>query len=668
MGKLINKKLNHKSDNYEMEKAEKQKIEKQKIENQKNKNQKTEINKNRKIESNDMEGQNLSDKKTYSTWENIKYIISHSWKYDKSIFGLFCIFTILTGVFPFIGILFPKYILDELTGSQDKNRLILLLVSFFFSSAVIGYFVTFIKNSYLPKMIDIRFQFIHMLSIKCMTTDYKNTEEPSFLNSVETAFRALQSNTNGLEGILHKLFSLGGNIIVLIGYMLIIGKLNIFILLYLIANVSLVYYFTFSVKKYEYNQADELSDIDRHSKYSYDLMYNFAYGKDMRIYSLTDWIGNLFQKQRFDIEKKIKYKYFGVGVREVILLLIREGIVYAYLIYLVLNKGLSIGSFTMYFAAIASFASAMKVIMDDMAHIRAQSLYVSDFRVFMDRKEEKEPAHPRRLPEGPYEIEFKNVTFRYPGSEKYVYKDISFHIKPGQKLAIVGHNGAGKTTFVKLLCRMYEPESGEILLNGINIQEFSKRDYYTLFSAVFQEIKTLAFSVAENIAVSEGAIKEDKVLQCLDKADMKKKVLEQKNGIYTGMQKILDDEGVEFSGGETQRIILARALYKDAGIVILDEPTAALDAIAERSIYEKFNEMVEGKTSIFISHRLASTSFCDVIAMFEEGQLIEYGTHEELLAKNEKYAEMFQVQAQYYKEDEVAVTVDKVTGGQLQYD
>lgn len=614
---------------------------------------------------------NETNKRTYSTWKNLKYIISHTWRYDKSIFGLFAIYTVLGGIFPFLGILFPKYILDELTGSQDKNRLILLLLIFFFSSAFVGYIVTFIKNSYLPKMVNIRFQFNHMLSTKCMTTDYKNTEDPAFLNSVETAFRALENNVDGLEGILHKLFALGGNVIVLIGYMLIIGKLNIFILLYLIANVCIVYYLTLSVKKYEYNKADKLSDIDRRSKYAYNLMYNFEYGKDMRIFNLTDWIGSLFQKfkkQRYGIEKKIKYKYFGVGVSEVIFLIIREGIVYAYLIYQVMNKGLSIGSFTMYFAAIVSFANALKVIMDDMAHVRAQSLYVSDFRVFLEKKEEKEPDHPRPLPEGPYEIEFRNVTFRYPGSEKYVYKDISFHIKPGQKLAIVGHNGAGKTTFVKLLCRMYEPESGEILINGINIQEFSKRDYYNLFSAVFQEIKTLAFSVAENIAVSEEPMEEDKVLRCLEKADMKKKVLEQKNGIHTGMQKILDDEGVEFSGGETQRIILARALYKDAGVVILDEPTAALDAIAERSIYEKFNEMVEGKTSIFISHRLASTSFCDVIAMFEEGQLIEYGTHEELLAKNEKYAKMFQVQAQYYKEDEVAVTKDEIADDLLQYD
>jgi ATP-binding cassette subfamily C protein len=409
------------------------------------------------------------------------------------------------------------------------------------------------------------------------------------------------------------------------------------------------------VKKYEYKRADDISDMERHSGYLNGLMYNFSYGKDMRIYGLSDWIGSLFKNykmNRYEIHRSIKLKYQKVGIIEIIFLIVREGLVYAYLIYQVMNSGLGIGSFTMYFAAIANFANAMKVIMDDIAHIRAQSLYVTDLRNFMNQRESTGKEHPTSIPEGPYEIEFRKVSFKYPGSDNYVYKNISFKIKAGQKLAIVGHNGAGKTTLIKLLCRMYEPESGEILINGINIQEFAKLEYYKLFTAVFQEIKTLAFSVAENISLTEEKVNEEAILKCLEKTDMKDKVLSLKNGIHTSMQKILDDEGVEFSGGETQRIVLARALYKDAGIVILDEPTAALDALAERNIYEKFNEMVEGKTAIFISHRLASTSFCDIIALFEDGALVEYGTHEQLLEQNGKYADMFRVQAQYYKEDE----------------
>jgi ATP-binding cassette subfamily C protein len=610
-------------------------------------------------DSNNEAGINITGDETrdykYTVWQNVKFILNSCRKHDKSIFVYFGFYSILSGILPFIGIIFPKLILDELAGGKNLERLIYLLIGFFISSAFVGYFVTFLKSAYFPKMINIRLKHITNYSMKCMTTDYKNTEDPSFLNSIQTGFRALDNNMDGLEGILHKLFPMGGNVIVLFGYMLIIGKLNSIILAYLIINIAFVYYLTLRVKKFEYKQADAVSDNERHSSYLYGLMYNFSYGKDMRIYGLTDWIGSLFKNykmNRYEIHGSIKLKYQKVGIIEIIFLIVREGLVYAYLIYQVMNSGLGIGSFTMYFAAIANFANAMKVIMDDIAHIRAQSLYITDLRNFMDQKETAHKEHPTSIPEGPYEIEFRNVSFKYPGNDNYVYKNISFKIKAGQKLAIVGHNGAGKTTLIKLLCRMYEPESGEILINGINIQEFPKEEYYKLFSAVFQEIKTLAFSVAENITLTEEEVNEEKILKCLEKTGMKDKVLSLKNGIHTSMQKILDDEGVEFSGGETQRIVLARALYKDAGIVILDEPTAALDALAERNIYEKFNEMVEGKTAIFISHRLASTSFCDIIALFEDGSLVEYGTHEELLEQSGKYADMFRVQAQYYKEDE----------------
>jgi ABC-type multidrug transport system fused ATPase/permease subunit len=597
----------------------------------------------------------MKDQK-YTVWENLKYIVSNSWKYDNKLFYIFVVFTFISGISPFIGILFPRYILDELVGNQNTVVLVQLLLGFFISSAITGFFIAYLRGVYYPRAINIRFRFIEIIGNKCMTTDFKNTEDPSFLNSVETSFRALQNDDTGIEGIIHKLFALGSELIILLGYIFIIGKLNLWILFYLVLNVSITYYLTLRVKKYEYKRADDLSDVDRRAGYAYKLMYDFVFGKDMRIFSLTDWIGSLFKQhkmERYQIDKSIKYGYLKVGLVEVLFLLIREGIVYVYLIYQVMENGLGIGSFTMYFLTIAAFANSMKVIMDDLAHINAQSLYINDFRSFIESKEDKEPETPKALPKGPYTIEFKNVFFRYPGSEKYVYEDVSLKIKASEKLAIVGHNGAGKTTFVKLLSRMYEPESGEILLNGINIQEFSKSEYYTLFSAVFQEIKTTAFSVAENIAVSEDISDEQKIINCLDKADMKEKVLSQKNGIYTGMQKILDDDGVEFSGGENQRIILARALYKDAEIVILDEPTAALDALAEKSIYEKFNNMVEHKTSIFISHRLASTSFCDNIAMFEHGRLVEYGTHDELIQKGGKYADMFMVQAQYYKENEI---------------
>lgn len=237
---------------------------------------------------------------------------------------------------------------------------------------------------------------------------------------------------------------------------------------------------------------------------------------------------------------------------------------------------------------------------------------------------------------------------------KDIYKNLSLKIKAGQKLAIVGVNGAGKTTFIKLLCRLYEPTEGEILLNGVNVKEFNKEEYYKLFSAVFQDIKVMAFSVAENVALKEiDNIDRDRVKDSLGRADLSEKINALEKNIDTNLLKIFDENGIELSGGQNQKLALARALYKDGDIIVLDEPTAALDAIAEYKTYLKFNELIGDKTAIYVSHRLASTRFCDVIAFFENGKIKEYGTHEELLEKNGLYKEMFQVQAQYYREDSV---------------
>lgn len=603
-----------------------------------------------------MDNNTKKRKNGYTALQNIRYIIGDSWAFDKLVFIYFGIYTVLSSISPFVGILFPKFILDQLTGQKDIRTLIMLIAGFFLSSAVIGYFMAYMQAIYYPHMIKIRFIYINRISEKCMTTDFKNTEDPKFLNDLETGFRALESNDKGVEGILHKLFSLGGGFIGFVGYITIVATLSPLVLLYLISNVLISYYFTLSVKRYEHSKKDEVSDNDRRSGYAYNLMYDFSYGKELRIYSLSNWIGNIFKlykDKRLETHKDIRYRYFKAGLVDILLLLIREGIVYAYLIYLVLTDGLSIGNFTMYFATIAGFAGWMQKIMDDIAHIRAQNLTVNDLRSFLEVEEEKEPKNPMPIPNPPYEIEFKNVSFKYPGSEDYIYKNLSLKIPARQKLAIVGHNGAGKTTFVKLLCRLYEPDEGEILLNGINIQKFSKKEYSELFSAVFQEVKVLAFSVAENIAVcSPEKIDYERVAQCLEKADMSERIASLKNGVHTSMQKFLDDEGIEFSGGENQKISLARALYKDGDIIILDEPTAALDALAEYKTYTRFNDVTQDKTAIYISHRLASTRFCDKIAMFENGRLVEYGTHKELLGKGGKYADMFNIQAQYYKDGE----------------
>ncbi|MFR4051748.1 MAG: ABC transporter ATP-binding protein, partial [Clostridium perfringens] len=486
-----------------------------------------------------------------------------------------------------------------------------------------------------------------------------NTEDPEVINKIKCVMIAVMSNNTGVEGVYHTILGLFGKLTAFVGYISIVLFLSPWILLFLIINVLISYALTMRVKKYEYSQKEKAADKDRRTFYVFDTMYDFAYGKDIRIYDLKNILIDKFKKfrgERIDISRDVQGKQLNVKIVDVVLLVIRECVVYGYLIYDVLFRGMGIGNFTMYFSTINGFGDWMKGILDDLAHIKAQNMYLDDMREFLEIKsEDKEKT--RDIPiDSSYEIEFKNVSFKYPKTDKYIYKNLSLKIKKGQRLAIVGINGAGKTTFVKLLCRLYEPTSGEILINGINIKDFSKEEYYKILSVVFQDIKTFAFTVAENVSLeSLEDVDREKVLQCIEKAGVGDKINSLQKGIDTSLLKILDGEGVELSGGENQKLALARALYKNGKIVILDEPTSALDAVAEYNIYKGFDELIGDKTAIYISHRLASTKFCDVIAFFENGEIVEYGTHEELLKKNGKYSDMFNIQAQYYKEESGAL-------------
>ncbi len=606
-----------------------------------------------------MKRRNQTEKKPlYNTWQNVCYIVQGAWEADRKVFAYCAIFTVLSGAIPLINLLFPRYILQELMYGDQVERLLGLLLGYFMIGALLGSGKSYLNQAYFPRMVTIRFKFMRMLQMKCMTTDYKNTEDPQFLNDKETASRCLDNNQNGIEGILHKLFFLGGNLLAVGSFITIIARLNIYVMLYMLANVSITYYFVYRARKYEHDRKDEISENDRRSEYIYNLMYDFSYGKELRLYGLTGWIAGLFKdykNKRLMIHKKIRRKYFKAGLVDVVLLILREGIIYAYLIYEVIQGRMTIPDLTMYFAAIAGFADWFNRMIGDLAHIRAQNLEVCDFRQFIEKPEEVEKEGVP-LPEGPYEIEFRNVSFHYPNSEQYIYRNLNLKIPAGQKLAIVGHNGAGKTTFVKLLCGLYKVSEGEILLNGININRFDREEYRKLLSAVFQEVKILAFSAAENVAILEKEdIDQERLTKALEQAGIAQKINSLHKGVDTSLLKFLDEEGVELSGGEKQMITIARALYKDAAIMVLDEPTAALDALAEYKTYQNFNQMVKNKTAIYISHRLASTIFCDMIAMFEHGELVEYGSHEELLARKGKYYDMFETQAKYYRDEEEAI-------------
>ena len=338
-------------------------------------------------------------------------------------------------------------------------------------------------------------------------------------------------------------------------------------------------------------------------------------------------------------------------ITEALLTMARNGIAYVYLITMTLNEGLSVAEFVLYFTAFTTFTTWVMGILQEMSTLHKEGLDISIVREFLDYPETFRFEEGETIPVSDrYELKLENVSFCYPGAGKDTSHAMDLLVHPGEKLAIVGLNGAGKTTLVKLLCGLLDPTEGCVKLNGKDIRTFNRRRYYELFSAVFQEFSVLDVTVAEEIAQTTEAIDYDRVLDCIEKAGLTETIHRLPEGLNTHIGREVYLDGVLFSGGQTQRLMLARALYKDGPMLLLDEPTAAIDPIAENDIYRKYSEMTQGKTSLFISHRLASTRFCDRIIFVADGGIKEEGTHESLLALGGEYAHLFEVQSKYYQE------------------
>lgn len=347
---------------------------------------------------------------------------------------------------------------------------------------------------------------------------------------------------------------------------------------------------------------------------------------------------------------KNERNWFFAGVFDSIMWVGSQIAVYAYIINALVKGSISVAEAYLYVTTAGTFYEKICEILKNLSSLRQRNREVSDFRSFLEFEGGDLESKGEQIDRTDhYEFVFENVCFKYPKAEKYALKDMNLTLHPGERLAVVGLNGAGKSTFIKLLLRLYEPTEGRILMNGTDIKTFSKRSYYRLFAPLFQNVELFAFPLAENISMDTPENTDlQKVENSLNMAGFRDQLLKLPKGIQTEVLKVVDEEGLDFSGGERQKLALARALYKDAPIVVLDEPTAALDALAEYELYQNFDNMIGNKSAVYISHRLSSTRFCDHVAMFKDGKLVEYGTHEELLKKGGEYAKMFTLQAQYY--------------------
>ena len=369
------------------------------------------------------------------------------------------------------------------------------------------------------------------------------------------------------------------------------------------------------------------------------------------MFGIRPWLEELYAKTMRLYRGFIRRRegtYLWANLLDIALTFLRSGIAYWYLISLTLGQGLPTSEFLLYFSAVSGFTAWITGILEQLTTLHQQSLELSTIREFLEYPEPFSMEGGKSLPNGSYEITLEHVSFRYPEGHRDIIHDLNLTLRAGEKLAVVGLNGAGKTTLVKLICGFLDPTEGRVLLNGQDIRDFSRRKYYELFSAVFQSFSVLESTAAENVAQSVKGLDRERVSQCLAQAGLSEKVKALPKGMNTHIGRKVFPDGVELSGGQLQRLMLARALYKDAPLLILDEPTAALDPIAESDIYRKYSQMTAGRTSLFISHRLSSCKFCDEILVFQDGNIVQQGSHEALSQVPGKYRELWQAQAQYY--------------------
>lgn len=623
------------------------------------------MDKRTKKETQSKPGAKKAPKPKYNLWQNTGFMLRTSRKYAKSVFPLCIVLALLSAGKSVAELLIAPAILNKIELSASLGSVVFTIAAFALVLMLLSGLRSYVDTNALFGRIAVRSQGIYLsISRKYAKTSYPNLLNTDFLALGEKASAACSANSEASEAIWTTLTDLMTSCIGFIVYLALLTNLNLWLAALIAATTAVSYFASKRINEWGYLHRSEELELTKKIEYANKTATSREFAKDIRMFGLRGWLEDLWgstMRLYSAFCAKRERKYIWANIIDIVLTFLRNGIAYAFLIGITVKNGLPASQFLLYFAALSGFAQWVVEILDKLSVMHKQSLDISTIREFLDWDEPFDLNGGERIafePNKQYEIRLDDVSFRYPKADKDTLSHINLTVHPGEKLAIVGLNGAGKTTLVKLVCGFLDPTEGRILLNGEDIRKFNRNDYYALFSAVFQEFSVLDVTVKENVAQCVDGIDETRVWQCIDKAGLTEKIRSLPKGIETHLGRRVFKDGVEFSGGQTQRLMLARALYKNAPILVLDEPTAALDPIAENDIYQKYNDMTHGRTSFFISHRLASTRFCDRIIFVDSGKIAEEGTHDELLKNGGGYAYLFEVQSKYYRSDNQDGTSD----------
>lgn len=595
-------------------------------------------------------------KPKYGLFACVGYIYRLLWNTERGLVFTGIVFVPLQVILAALALYTPSMILRALETSDRFSFIALTIVGLLLAKLLFDF-----ANSIISTIVGnaehlVLMQMLYMHQKKRRNEDFYLMFDPEIGKLHERA--AAATNNNHTAGVHFPMdFSeMLGTVLNFILFGSVISMLNPLILFLLAGGCAVNYAIGAWERKKNWNDRDIRNKIDRKITYTTrELSHSLGYAKEVRLYDMRDGMHTRFMKllgQGLHEKKKLMWRSFLVALVSFLVILLRDGISYVFLIHKAAAGEVDASSFVLYFSAITSMSGLMGNILWRINRVTEGAMQISDFRAAMEVEGKLNHGKGIPVPEGPFSIEFRNVSFTYPEGEKKILDNISFKIEAGEKIALVGLNGAGKTTLTRMMCGLLLPDEGEILLDGHTLYEYNREELYGLFGFVPQRFSLLPVSIAENIAsaLKEEGIDRDRLEHCIELSGLTEKIASLPKGADTPLNREINRDGIELSGGETQKLLLARLLYKNPSCIILDEPTAALDPIAEDRIYRRYNEIAAHATSVFISHRLASTRFCDKIFMLDGAKFIESGTHDELMAAGGKYKELFDVQSKYYKE------------------
>ncbi|MBQ5333256.1 MAG: ABC transporter ATP-binding protein [Oscillospiraceae bacterium] len=589
--------------------------------------------------------------------ETLKFMLKTVRREKPSVFFLYLLAFVTDFAAKMSAIILPKFLIDELVliigGEPLENHLSRIII---YAALIVG--IALSTNLLLnleAQLMSVRSEWFNQyfeteLSRHTMAMDFEHTEDPEALDKLSKAKDGMSWYSGGAIGILTQLYTVISNAAILLSVSFLIIITCPWLIPVQLISLVLITIFNAKNNKIEAEGFMQLSKMNRVWGYVFYQLSDFRYGKDIRLYNSADMMcekADTISEQQVAVWKGQQREMRPNNMLINTINALRDGMSYFYIGFLAVTKAITIGDFQMCINSASNLYWSLYHIVTSVQELHKRCSYAHRYLEFTAYPAAMVKGN-KPVKDGEHTIEFSHVSFKYPRSDNYVLRDVNITIRSGEHLSVVGLNGAGKTTFIKLLCRLYDVTEGEILVDGVNIKEYSEEEYRRLFAVVFQDFQLFAFSLRENIALADTP-DDERIEEVLKQSGFYDDAHKLEHGLNTTLFKSFDEKGTELSGGQQQKTAISRALYRNAPVVILDEPTAALDPVAEYEIYRQFNSLVGGKTAIYISHRLSSCKFCDRIAVFADDTIKEYGTHDELADKpGGIYAEMFSAQAQYY--------------------